>query len=155
VTYSPALRWLIAILVPLTFGWKLAAGQPYEDASREDLIAFLNRHDFTVAEQTSIEQIPVLRAERGACRLLIVEASAQGWSQQLFLEASKSMDRRFFVFRGSVYAEQPTLLTTTVDWWSSYLRKLHLSRQQSPVIGVAAAGDCPADTLPWADLGQP
>jgi len=39
------------------------------------------------------------------------------------------MDRHFFVFRGGIYSEQPTLLTATADWWTSYLRRLRLSRR--------------------------
>jgi hypothetical protein len=135
----------------VTFGWKLATSQTDGYDSRETLIAFLSKSDFLVTEQSIIEGIPVLYAQKGTCRLLVIEVSPEGWSQNIFQEASKSMDHRFYVFRGSVYSEQPTVLTATLDWWSSYLRRLGLSRREAPPIGVAAATDC-ADELPWANL---
>jgi hypothetical protein len=152
VSYSSGLKWFVVGLVPLTLAWKLVAGPENVYELKNDLVAFLLRHNFDVIEQTIIDDMPVIHAEMGACQIVMVEASPEGWSQDVFRQAARSMDHQFIVFRGTVYAEQPTWLTATADWWSNYLHRLGIAQLRMHVIAVAETHDCDAERLPWADL---
>jgi len=152
VTYSSGLKWLVAGLVPLTLSWKLVAGPENVYELKNDIVAFLSRHEFDVTEQTIIEGMPMIHAEMGGCKIVIVEASPEGWSQDIFAQAARSMDHQFIVFDGTVYAEQPTWLTVTADWWSNFLRRLGIARPRAHVIAIAESQDCDAERLPWKDL---
>jgi hypothetical protein len=149
-----ALRWLIILLVPLTLGWKLAAAQRTPYPSKDRLIEFLVRHEFkvVVTNRMIVSDLPLIHATAGTCRLDVVEASPDGWNRDVIRDLAKKSDQLFIVFRGEVYAEQPTWMTVTHYLWTMHLRKLGLVRREMPVIAVAATASCNAKQLPWAEL---
>lgn len=152
MTHSSGLKWFVIALVPLTLCWKLVAGPENLYELKKDMVAFLSRHEFTITEQTIVENMPMIHAELGACKIVMVEASPEGWSRDIFAQTARSMDRQFIVFGGTIYAEQPTWLTVTADWWSTYLRRLGIARPGMHVIAVAETRDCDAERLPWKEL---
>ena len=152
MTHSSGLNWFVLGLVPLTLCWKLIAGPENVAELKEDMAAFLSRHEFNVTEKTIVENMPIVHAQLGACKIVMVEASPEGWSRDIFAQTARSMDHQFIVFDGAVYAEQPTWLTVTADWWSSFLRRLGIGRTGTRVFAVAETRECHAERLPWKDL---
>jgi hypothetical protein len=46
VNSSPAFKWLVIVLVPLTLGWKLLGEERTSSEAKVDIIEFLSRHEF-------------------------------------------------------------------------------------------------------------
>ena len=160
VRFSPAFKWILILLLPITLAWKLAVrtAQPEADAEKEvqlGIARFLVRQHFQVvlSEQVS-EGRPSVQATAGLCRMLIIKSPAVGWDRDLIRRNATPSDRVFVVFDGRVYAEQPTWLTATDFLWARFRRELGFRVQPSPVLGVVANGPCDAEALPWADLVQ-
>lgn len=154
VKYSPALRWFILLMFPLTLGWKLAAGEEPAPKVTAMLVEFLTRHQFSVevTDRMSWNDLPLIRATAGVCRMAIAEASADGWDREIFRRVARNTDQVFFVYRGVISTRQPNSLSVTRRWWSRYLRKLGLASLEIPAIAVAASTSCHAERLPWAEL---
>jgi hypothetical protein len=66
---SPALKWLIAVLLPLTLVWKLTVTANDKDHPEKDVIAFLTRRGFDAVmdEGTNFRRIVVVNS---SCRML-------------------------------------------------------------------------------------
>jgi hypothetical protein len=159
VSSSPALKWyVILLLLPLTLGWKLAvrpggSGEVAATEAQRKVAEFLVRQHFsvTVSEQTTEGQLMIL-ATAGGCRMLIAKSPAVGWDRDLIRRYAAAEDRIFVVFRGEVYAEQPTWLTVTDFLWARFRRELGMGAQAAPVLAVIATATCEAERLPWAEL---
>jgi hypothetical protein len=156
VKYSPAFKWCLALLLPLTIAWKLTTPQGALD--RRDsgevqgkLVEFLIRHQFNIDIEKLLDA-PIIRASTGACRMLIMEVSPDGWQRDLIRSRAEATDRVLFIFRGKVYADQPVWLTATVGFWSRQLQRLGLLRNVPPVIAVIAPRLCNVKRLPWDEL---
>ena len=93
--------------------------------------------------------MPVIRATKGTCRMLVMKISPDGWQRDLIRDHAEATDRVFFVFRGNIYPDLPTWLTAAAGLWSRLLRELRLRRHITPVIAVIAPGFCNAERLPW------
>jgi len=149
VSCSPALRWFVALLLPLTLAWKVSVAahdDPNELAS--EIIQFLSHQAFDVV-LTELDSMPVVQATSGSCRMLIVQVEPEGASQDLVRSLARTGDHVFIIFRGRVYAQQPVLLTVTDTLWSRSLRKLGLMRRITPVIAAVANASCNMEELPW------
>jgi hypothetical protein len=149
VSCSPALKWFVALLLPLTVAWKVsvvAHDDPNELAS--EIIQFLNHQAFDVV-LTELDSMPVVQATSDSCRILIVQVEPDGSSQDLVRGLATKGDHVFIIFRGRVYAQQPVLLTVTDTLWSRSLRKLGLMRRITPVIAAVANASCNIEELPW------
>jgi DNA-binding transcriptional LysR family regulator len=156
VSYSPALRWFIALLLPLTLAWKLTIGLDDSNELKNRIVELLVQHQFdVVVTEEVVEDMPTIRATSEACRMLISKASPSGWRRHMISELAAATDRTFIVFRGMVYTEQPTWLTLVIHSWSRVLRKLGFVRNTTPVIAVVATVPCDAERLPWDELGIP
>jgi hypothetical protein len=149
VNYSPAFKWLIALLLPLTLFLKLAVGADHPDEFTVRIAHFLAERGF---EKLTIEEVmsglQMVRAENGKCRMSVVDMSGKGWTRQLLDNLRDKDDRVFFVFRGAIYERAPTWLTATNDLYFRTLQKLGLARA-ALLIGVTASPVCNADQLPW------
>ena len=146
---SPALKWFIALLLPITLAWKasvVAHEDPNEFAS--EIIQFLSHQAFDVV-LTELDSMPVVQATSGSCRILIVQVEPDGSTQDLVHDLTTTGDHVFIIFRGRVYAQQPVLLTVTDTLWSRSLRKLGLMRRIAPVIAAVANASCNIEELPW------
>lgn len=153
MSFSPAFKWFLALLVPLTFGWKLIGGDHTSYDTKDNIVQFLSRHKFDITEQI-VAGLPVIDATAGLCRLIVVEASPDGWTRDIIRHIVRTTERQFIVFRGNIYMEQPTWLTITDHWWSRSLRKLGLAKRDEPVIAVSASASCDVERLPWVELSS-
>jgi hypothetical protein len=159
VSCSRALKWFVLLLLPLTLAWKLAvrpgdSGVLTEQEAQLKVAEFLVRQHFTVAVfERSDEGQPMIRATSGICRMLVAKSPAIGWDRDLIRRYATAGDRVFVVFRGEVYAEQPTWLTVSDFLWSRFQRELGFKAQASPVLAVIATMSCDAERLPWVELG--
>jgi hypothetical protein len=150
---SPALKWFIVLLLPLTLGWKLTV-RPHDPSELNDsLVEFFARHHFgVIVTEDDMGQSPVIQATAGVCRVLAGEISSNGGNWQLPRRFAAPTDHVFVVFHGRVYSTQPTLLTAVSDLWSRFLRQTGLVRHQSSVIAIVASATCDAEGLPWEEL---
>ena len=121
--------------------------------SKINIVEFLSRHKFDITERI-VADIPVIDATAGACRMIVVEASPDGWMRDFIHHILGPTEHQFIVFRGNIYTEQPTWLTLTDQWWSKSLRKLGLARRDAPVVAVSATESCDAERLPWDELSS-
>jgi hypothetical protein len=153
VNFSPAFKWFIILLIPLTLGWKLAEGEQTPHESKINIVEFLSRQKFDITKRI-VAGMPVIDATAGACRMIVVEAAPDGWMRDFIHHILDSTEHQFTVFRGNIYTEQPTWLTLTDHWWSKSLRKLGLARSDAPVITVSATESCDAERLPWDELSS-
>jgi hypothetical protein len=150
VSFSPALKLLLAILLPLTLFWKLTVKSGYNDRS-EDVIAFLARQGFdaVVTEDMNLRGI---RAVNGTCRMRIMMPSYYGADRDMIRDLAAADDSMIFVHEGRVFQEQPILLTVSAELWARALRKMGLTDRHTPVLAVVAQRQCDADRLPWDQL---
>ena len=150
---SPALKWFIAVLLPLSLGLKLAVYPEDPSELNNSLIEFFARHHFdALATEDDMGQSPVILATTGACRLLAGKISSDGDTWQMPRRFASPTDRIFTVFRGRVYSAQPTSLTAVSEVWSRFIREVGLARHQTSVIAVVASTNCNAERLPWHEL---
>jgi hypothetical protein len=164
VSYSPALRWLFPLLllivvVPLSFGWKLAVQRDASDGLRErddflKVAEFLARQRFSVSVAEKLEAgEPKIQGTAGACRVLVAKSAPDGSDRDRIGGYKTAADTVFVVFGGKTYAEQPTWLTT-FDWlWSKFRRELGFDAHATPVFVIIATKSCGAEQLPWHQLG--
>jgi hypothetical protein len=159
VSFSPVLRWFVLLLLPLTLGWKLAvrpeaSGELADTEVQRKVTEFLIRQHFKVAgSEQATEGQPTIRATAGACRMLVAKSPAMGWDRDMIRRYATAEDRIFVVFRGGIYAEQPTWLTVPDFLWARFRRELGMSTQAALVLAVIATQNCEADRLPWKELG--
>jgi hypothetical protein len=154
------LKWFLVLALLLTLGSKLIVRPDKSTPSAADIqrrvADFLIQQRFTVAltNPTSDGQ-PMLRASAGVCRILVVNSDpipmASG-RDVIRLNATVA-DQSFVVFRGRVYAEQPTWLTVPDFLWSRFQRELGLRAHAAPLLAVIATTSCNAERLPWGELG--
>ena len=159
MSYSPALKWGVLLLLPLTLGWKLAvrpgdSGELKEKETQLKIAEFLVRQRFAVAVSEKMDEgQPAIRATAGACRLLVAKSPSMGWDRDLIRRYATAADRVFVVFGGKIYAEQPTWLTVSDFLWARFRRELGMNAQPTPVLAVIATPTCAAERLPWKELG--
>jgi hypothetical protein len=152
--HSPALKWLaIIILLPLTIGWKVAVKPENPVEIQNAIVEFLTKQEFDVSvTDESMEYTGIIDARSRSCRLRVARVSPLGHEADLVSRASATSDHTFFVFRGSVYPEQPVPLTVASYLWFRFLRELGLVSRVPPVIAVVTS--CDAERLPWSALGS-
>jgi hypothetical protein len=152
------LKWFLVLALLLTLGSKLIVRPDKSTPSAADIqrrvADFLIQQSFTVAltNQTSDGQ-PVLRASAGVCQILVVNSDPMAWGRDVIRLNATVADQSFVVFRGRVYAEQPTWLTVPDFLWSRFQRELGLRAHAAPLLTVIATTSCNAERLPWGELG--
>jgi hypothetical protein len=120
---------------------------------KEDLVKFLERNHFdVVVTDEALNGMPIIRATAASCHLEVARLTPDGSNRDEFRYVTAGTDRSFIVFRGTVYTEQPVLLTVLYYLWSRFLREFGLIRQIAPVITVAVNSSCDAERLPWGEL---
>ena len=152
VKCSLALRWSILILLPLTIAWKLAV-KPENPIEIEDaIVEFLANQKFnvTVTKEAMYYMMPIIEASSASCSLRVMRVSPLGDEANVVHSFGGSTDHIFFVFRRSVYTQQPVWLTRTSYLWFKFLVELGLVSRIPPVIAIASS--CNAEQLPWGVL---
>ena len=153
VTYSPGFKLLIVVLLPLTLVWKLTAGSDDSTELKNKVVAFLVRQQLEVAVLDDWnDNMPVIRATAGACRLEIAKASPDGSHNELLRARAAANDHIFTIFRGKVYVDQPTWLTVSYAVMSKLFQRMGLVRDVTPVLRVIARAPCNAEHLPWQEF---
>jgi len=146
---------LLIVLLSVSLGWKVLARAspnepPTDRAVQVRLAEFLIRQHFSVAMAERAEQgKPALTASAGACRLLAIRSPALGWDRDLVRRYAEADDQVFIVFRGQIYADQPTFRTVLDTLSSRFMRELGFKSAPSPVFAVVARSGCEATRLPW------
>jgi hypothetical protein len=158
VNYSPAFKWFILLLLPLTLGWKLAlnvgdSADATEKNAALKVAEFLARQRFTVSViENKAGGPPTTLATSGNCRVLVGEASPDGSDRESIRGQAKAGEIVFVVFHGRVYPEQPAWLTTFDRLWWKLRYDVGLKPQRNPVFFVIASKSCGAEGLPWNQL---
>ena len=156
MNYSPALKWSVAVLLVLTFSWKLAVKPDNPIEIQESIVEFLANNDFTVSvtnrrmEDMPIEDMPIIEASSGSCLLHIAKISPLGSDADVVRRLGTTTDRTFFIFRGAVYGKQPDGLTVASYLWFRFFRQLGLVSRIPPIIAVVSS--CDVEWLPWKQL---
>lgn len=151
MSFSPALKLLLAVLLPLTLFWKLTVKADNTDHPEDDVIAFLARQGFhdVVTEDLNFHGI---RAVNGTCHMRIMMPSYFGADRDIIRDLVAADETLTFVHQGRVYRELPILLTVSAELWARALRKMGLAGGHMPVLAVAAQRQCEADRMPWDQL---
>jgi hypothetical protein len=151
VSFSPALKLLLAALLPLTFFWKLTVKADNDDRLVDDVMAFLTRQGFheVVTEDVNFRGI---LAVNGTCHMRIMMPSYFGADRDIIRDLASADDSVMFVHRGRVYRDLPILLTVPAELWGRALHKMGLANHHTPVLAVVAQHQCEADRLPWDQL---
>jgi hypothetical protein len=153
VTYSPALKWSMVILLPLTISWKATARPENPVEIQNAIIGFLTEQKFDVSvTDQSMEYMGIVEARSRSCQLRVAKISPLGHETDLVRRASSPSDRTFYVYRGAVYAEQPVRRTVAGYLWFRFLRELGVVSRIPPVLAVVTS--CNAEQLPWSALGS-
>jgi hypothetical protein len=153
VRFSPALKLLLAVFLPLTLFWKLTVKADNADRPEDDVIAFLARRGFHEIG-TEGPNFRGIQAVNGACRMRVLMPSYYGADRDMIHSLVSADDTLIFVHRGNVYQEQPILLTVSAELWTRALRKMGFADHRTPVLAVIAPRRCDADRLPWEELQQ-
>jgi hypothetical protein len=97
VSYSPALKWFVVLLFPLTFAGKFNIIQDEPKELKSTVVEFLLRHNFKVSvDETLWSSMPVIEGTTNTCRMVLAEVPAQGGSNLfLFREFTKTTDVQF------------------------------------------------------------
>ena len=156
---SLAAKWLVlAVVLAATLGWKLLArstmaAPPSERDIQADVARFLLRQHFAVSiSQEAAEGRPSITASAGLCRMFVTLSPPLGWDRELVRRYAEPDDHVFVVFRGHVYADQPTFATAIDALWSRLRWQLGWRIEEHPVLAVVAKPACGAERLPWGDF---
>jgi hypothetical protein len=148
--YSPALRWSICILLPLTIAWKLAIKREDPIEIQDAIVEFLANQRFDVTVTSDLMFEPIIEANSDSCRLRVARASPVLDEVNSVRSLGASTDHIFFVFRRTVYTQQPVRLTVASYFWFRFLRELGLVSRIPAVLAVISS--CDAEQLPWSSL---
>ena len=153
MSFSPALKWFIALLLPLTLVWKLALKTEDSIQLKDGITNFLVVHNFAVSEiKRELNGMPVIRATAKPCEMRILKASPDGWTRDLIRKFATATDHIFIVFRGKIYADQSSWIILVGYLQSKILYRLGVVPHTRAVIAVVASKDCDAKRLPWDRL---
>jgi hypothetical protein len=151
MSFSPALKWFIAIFLPLTLAWKLTVNAVINDHLEDDVITFLMRLGFHVVGVDHAHFHRILVVD-GFCRMRVMITGNDGAGRDLVRSLVTADESLIFVHQGKVYREQPILLTASAEMWARPLRKIGFTVRREFVLAVAAQRQCDADRLPWDQL---
>jgi hypothetical protein len=144
---------VIIILLSLTVGWKAAVKPENPVEIQNAIVEFLTKQEFDVSvTDESMEYTGIIDARSRSCQLRVARVSPLGHEADLVSRASAPSNHTFFVFRGTVYPEQPIRLTVASYLWFRFLRELGLVSRVPPVLAVVTS--CDAEQLPWSALGS-
>jgi hypothetical protein len=82
--------------------------------------------------------------------MLVGNISPYGFHTDIVQQLGTATDRRFFVFRGGVYQQQPIILTAVTHLGFRFLHDLGLVSVIPPVLALVSS--CDSERLPWSEL---
>jgi len=150
VNSSPALKWFIALLLPLTLVGKLTVKTEDSVQLKHSITKFLAVHSFVVSEtKPELNGMPVIHATAKNCEMLILRASPDGWTRDLIRKFATATDRIFIIFRGKIYTDQSSWIIMAGYLQSEILHRLGLVPHVSATIALVESEGCNAERLPW------
>src|ERR1700750_2014193 len=97
-------RLVVALLLALTLGWKIALGVINYRDERDDfnliLVEFLVRQHFAVFKDGDIKGMKAVASD---CRLLITREETQAWNEDTIKSFASADDRVFFLYGRTIY----------------------------------------------------
>jgi hypothetical protein len=152
----PLGRVFLATLLVVTLLLKLAGSMRQKELTADDIIVdvarFLTSNGFEIDANTSDEDLFLVSATAGECRLLVALASPQGWHRHVIRQLAPAGSRVLFRYHGRSYEDQPVLLTRAYDYWSRFHRLLGSNPTPRPVYAIVGSSDCRMDSIPWDQL---
>jgi hypothetical protein len=149
---------LLAVLLASSILLKIPGSLDQEEIAAPDVegrvSAFLGSSGFTTEANFSDEDLFMVSATAGQCRLLVALASPHGWHRHLIRQLAPTGGKVLFLYDGRSYDDQPVLRTRVYDYWSRWLRFLGGDPSPRPVYGVVGSPECAMDTLPWEKLAD-
>jgi hypothetical protein len=119
----------------------------------EVVAGFLNRAGFEPHVEKSFGRV-FIHANAGKCRILISEATPQGWDKSSNEIWARPVGRLSYIFDGTVHADEPFVAPMFDRWWTWVRLKMGLSANRHPLLAVAASEDCTINALPWWELAE-
>jgi hypothetical protein len=117
---------------------------------RNAIVEFLAQHDFnTLDSRKPLVDIQIIEARSNACHLLVGNISPYGVHTDVVQKLGTATDHRFFVVRGTVYSQQPVLLTVVSHLGFRFLYDLGIVSAIPPVLALVSSCD---SELPWNEL---
>lgn len=115
------------------------------------IVGFLGNHNYQASVTgESVENMPIIRATSETCNLWVARISPLGYDTDLVQRLTTTTDQISYVYRGTVYSEQPISRTVANYLWFRFLRELGLISRVPPVIVVVTS--CNVAHLPWNEL---
>jgi hypothetical protein len=153
VKFSRPLKWFVALLLPLTFFWKLTLQSDNSALLKDTLTNFLFSQKFTVTDtEQQLNEMPVIVATKKECRMYIMRASPDGWNRDIVKNYASVADQIFVIFRGKIFNEQVSWRILIGYLQSEIFHRLGLVPHESSLIAVVANPACAAERLPWHAL---
>jgi hypothetical protein len=149
VSFSPTIKWLIAIFLPLTLAWKLSVKADGNDHVEEDVIAFLTSQGFKAAKDTNDSRIISVD---GSCRMHVMVVLNNGADRDMMRSLVGADENLIFVHQGRIYQEQPILSAILTELSVRVLRKIGLTDRREFVLAVVTQRQCDVHRLPWDQL---
>ena len=151
---------LLALLLILSLSLKVPGSISLQtDADTATKVAvrvtdFLKRHEFQAAENAPNEDLFLLSAVAGECRVLVALLSPLGWHREVIRKLVSRGDQLLFVYDGMIYSTQPVLRTRFDDYWRRFLRYACGSPPLRPVLGIVGSPGCALAEMRWSELAS-
>lgn len=153
-SYGPKLFLVVALVLTLALKLLLyhrGTAAADSEVLGEAVVPFLLEHGFESHLEKNSDGV-LVHATAGKCRMLISEATPQGWDRNQNELLAKPVGRLSYIFDGAIQPYEPFLAPVLYSWWRQVRIKLGLSPNYHPVFAVAASEECAIDTLPWWQL---
>jgi hypothetical protein len=148
---------LLVLLLAVSLSLKVPGSLSREAMSSRDvtdgLAAILKGNGFEVGLGASDEDLFLVSATKGECRLLVALLSPHGWHRHVIRQLAQDGSQLVFHYDGMSYDEQPMLLTRFHDYRDRLLRFAGGSPPARPVLGIVGSPGCELDAVPWSTLG--
>jgi len=153
MSFSPQLRWFLLLFLAGSITWKISARLSDSFDVRGDIVNFLRRQHFdaAVADATA-SGMPMITATAGPCRMLLVADTR--WNPDALNDFAAPIDHFYMIYRGQIYSGGPTFAPVLQQKFLRTLRRLGVTRKETPLISVAAGTSCSIERLPWQELSD-
>jgi hypothetical protein len=139
----------LALLLVLSLGIKasgnITAGDPAPGTGSPVVASFLQQNGFSVDPKDPANAMWV-SGSNGPCKVEVADISPDGYQRDAVMEYAAGRPLSY-VFAGSVYTDQPVVLTNLHYYWERLKRYLRLPSHDYPVRAVTTSSDCSAEML--------
>ena len=143
---------LLLLSVSLKVLWNGSHDENAAGGIAEHVSTFLLRKGFQTEKRTSDEDLFLVSATGGGCRLLVAVLAPEGWHRDVIRKLAPQDSQLIFVYNGTVYADQPVMLTRFNQYWSRLVRSVGGHSSSYPVFGIAGSPECALHDIKWNEL---